>query len=230
LATALMEADIGTPDLDYEGSRRPGGMLHKVVRWTFEKQGLYQTSPHGRQNKPGSPPPIDIYVDNGRGGEYEYRPDWSALPVVVWVRRNADGLPGDEPPYSGQLNYVYIALRNRGSQTAAGASIDVFAAVGAAADQWDTVEGHWRPLQGDNTSLEVPPAQPGQPGQSPPFGPFRWTPQAGTRNALLVRATVAGDRSNIDTGSNLPCAIGPVAVADLVRTDNNLGYREWTLS
>jgi hypothetical protein len=225
LATALMEADIGTPDLDYEGSRRLGGMLHKVVRWTFEKQGLYQTSPHGRQNKPGSPPPIDIYVDDGRAGEYGYRPDWSALPDVVWVRRNADGLPGDEAPYPGQLNYVYIALRNRGAQPAVAASIDVFAAVGAAADQWDTAPDHWQRLQGDNTTLDVPPV----PGQSVQFGPFKWTPEAGTRNALLVRATVAGDRSNIDTGSNLPCAIGPVAVADLVRTDNNLGYREWTL-
>jgi len=47
---------------------------------------------------------------------------------------------------------------------------------------------------------------------------------------LLVRAMVEGDRSNIDAGSTLPCATGPVVVADLVRADNNLGYREWTLS
>jgi hypothetical protein len=46
---------------------------------------------------------------------------------------------------------------------------------------------------------------------------------------LLVRATVAGDNSNIDDGSNLPCAVGPVPLPDLVRTDNNLGYREWLL-
>ena len=61
------------------------------------------------------------------------------------------------------------------------------------------------------------------------FGPFEWIPEAGTRNSLLVRATAAGDRSNIDAGSSLPCATGPAALADLVRTDNNLGYREWTL-
>jgi hypothetical protein len=222
-ATALMEADIGTPYLDYEGARRPGGMLHKVVRWAFEKQGLYQTAPTGRQNTPGSPPPIDIYVDNGLGGEYGYLPGWQAGDDVVWVRRSADGRPEGETPYPGQPNYVYIILSNRGAETAVGASIDVFATVGDAADVWDTVAGYWQPLQGSNTTADV------RPGYSVQFGPFEWTPEAGTRNSLLVRATVAGDRSNIDAGSNLPCATGPSAVADLVRTDNNLGYREWTL-
>ena len=222
-ATALMEADISAPDLDYEGSRRPGGMLHKVVRWAFEKQGLYQMPTVRRQNKPGSPPPIDIYVDDGRHGEYEYRYDWQALPGALWVRRNADGLREDEMPYSGQPNYVYIALGNRGALTAVGASIDVFAAVDGAADRWETAAGGWQPLQGDNTALDVPS------GQSVQFGPFKWTPQAGTRNGLLVRATVAGDPSNIDPGSNLPCAAGPVALEELVRADNNLGYRAWTL-
>lgn len=221
LATALMEADIGTPELDYEGSKRLGGMLHKVVRWAFEKQGLYQASTQRRKNKPGGPPNVDIYVDNGRDGEYWYAPEWHARRDIVWVRRNADGLRGDQEPYQGQVNYIYISVGNRGSQTATAASIDVFAATGAATDQWDTAAGHWRPLQGQNKTFNVPA------GQSVQFGPFEWLPQSGTRNALIIRASVAGDRSNIDAGSNLPCAAGPVAVADLVRTDNNLGYREW---
>jgi hypothetical protein len=84
------------------------------------------------------------------------------------------------------------------------------------------VAGHWHPLQGNNTAADV------RPGYEVQFGPFEWTPEAGTRNSLLVRTTVHGDRSNIDMGSNLPCATGPVAVEDIVRTDNNLGYREWT--
>ena len=222
-ATALMEADIGTAYLDYEGSRRLGGMLHKVVRWAFEKQGLYQIAPPGRQNTEGSPPRIDIYVDDGRRGEYGHLPGWQARHDVVWVSHNADGSGGDQTPYPGRLNYVYIILNNRGDQTALGASVDVFAAARDAVDVWDTVAGRWYPLQGSNTTADV------RPGQKVQFGPFEWTPEAGTRNSLLVRATAAGDPSNIDAGSNLPCAAGPVAVADLVRTDNNLGYREWIL-
>ena len=93
-ATALMEADIGTPVLDYEGSKRPGGMLHKVVRWAFEKQGLYQTAATGRRNAPGSPPAIDIYVEDGRHGEYGHLPGWQARQDAVWVRRSADGTAG----------------------------------------------------------------------------------------------------------------------------------------
>jgi hypothetical protein len=223
LATALMEADIGTARLDYEGSPRLGGMLHKVVRWAFEKQGLYQIVQPGRQNTEGRPPPIDIYVDDGREGEYGCLPGWQARHDAVWVRNNADGSEGDETPYAGQPNYVYVTLRNRGDQTAVGASVVVFATVRDAADVWDTTAAYWQPLQGNNTAADVRPGYPAR------FGPFSWTPEAGTRNSLLVRATVAGDPSNIDAGSNLPCAIGPVALADLVRNDNNLGYREWTL-
>jgi hypothetical protein len=221
-ATALMEADIGTPDLDYEGSKRLGGMLHKVVRWGFERQGLYQTAP-SRQNKPGSSPPIDIYVDDGRRGEYQYSRDWWALPEVLWVQHSDDDNAPHQSPRPGYVNYVYVILGNRGRQTAVSTSVDVFAAVDDAAESWDTAAGRWELLEGTNTTQDVPYEG------SVKFGPFRWTPQAASKNALLVRATVAGDRSNIDTGSSLPCATGPVAVADLVRTDNNLGYREWTL-
>lgn len=220
-ATALMDADVGTLDLDYEGSKQRGGMLHKVVRWAFERQGLYQTYSPG-QNVPGAPPDIDIYVDDGRHGEYDYQTSWSALPEVLWVQ-HADG--DDEPhesPRPGYVNFVFVIVRNRGAQTAAGTSVDVFAAVDAAVGTWDL--NHWQQLQGNNAPSPVPH------GGSVRFGPFQWTPQAGKRNALLVRATVPGDRSNIDAGSSLPCATGPASVEALVRADNNLGYREWVLA
>ncbi|AMA55378.1 hypothetical protein [Bradyrhizobium sp. CCGE-LA001] len=223
-ATALMDADVGTPYLDYDGSRRLGGMLHKVVRWAFERQGLYQASSAARVDEPGSPPPIDIYVDDGRGGQYKYCKHWHALPAVFWVRNAADGQRYDQTPRPGYVNYVYVKLGNRGAQIATAASVDVSTVVGNHADTWDTDPNHWSPVNGNNTTTDVSPGEP-----SAIFGPFEWTPQAGKRNALLVRATVAGDRSNIDTGSTLPVATGPVTVADLVRTDNNLGYREWTL-
>lgn len=224
-ATALMDADVGTPYLDYDGSKRLGGMLHKVVRWAFEKQGLYQAPSAARVDEPGSPPPIDIYVDDGRGGQYKYCNHWHTLPAVFWVRNAADGQPDDQTPRPGYVNYVYVKLGNRGAQIATAASVDISTAVGNYADTWDTDPNHWSPVNGNNTTMDVSPGEP-----SAIFGPFEWTPQAGNRNALLVRATVAGDRSNIDTGSTLPSATGPVVVADLVRADNNLGYREWTLS
>jgi hypothetical protein len=223
LATALMDADVGTPYLDYDGARRLGGMLHKVIRWAFEKQGLYQTAPNGRKDEPGSPPSIDIYVDDRRKGNYEYCNDWQALPAVLWVRHAADGQPGDQAPRPGYVNYVYVYLGNRGDQPAIASSVDVLAAVGDATDTWDGHSGYWQELQGSNATMDVPPGE-----RSAMFGPFEWTPKAGVNNGLLARATAAGDRSNIDAGSNLPCAAGPVPLTLLVRADNNLGFRKWT--
>ncbi|QOZ06632.1 hypothetical protein [Bradyrhizobium sp. CCBAU 51765] len=224
-ATSLMDADVGTPYLAYDGSRRLGGMLHKVVRWSFERQGLYQAPSAARLDEPGNPPPIDIYVNDGRGGQYTYCNHWHALPAVVWVRNAADGKPDDQTPRPGHVNYVYVKLGNRGAQIANSASVNVFTALDHYADTWDTQSGQWSSVNGNNTTMDVSPGEP-----SAIFGPFEWTPQAGKRNALLVRATVAGDRSNIDAGSSLPVATGPVPIAGLVRSDNNLGYREWDVT
>ncbi|MGV7212065.1 hypothetical protein [Bradyrhizobium sp. UFLA05-112] len=221
-ATALMDADVGTSYIDYNGSRRLGGMLHKVVRWAFEQQGLYQASLTGRHDGPGSAPSIDIYIDSPRGGGYEYHYEWQAAKDAVWIRYAADdGTDDQDPPRAGQTNYVYVKLHNRGDQPAAGTSVVVFTALDDDVATWETA-GQWQQL-GNEITGSVPA------GGEATFGPFPWTPQSGSRNGLLVRSTAAGDRSNIDPGSNLACAAGPVNLADLVRADNNLGYREWII-
>lgn len=220
-ATALMDADIGTPDLDYDGSPMLGGMVHKVIRWAFEQQGLYRGTAAGTQDEPGRATAIDIYVDDGRAGTYAYSAHWHALPDVLWICSTPDCSAPGEQPIPERVNYVYVALRNRGDQTARAASVDVFAAFGDAAETWDATSGLWQKLQGSNAGKDV------ESGYSVIFGPFEWRPRADVKNALLVRATVTGDQSNIDDYSTLPCAVGPVPVADLVRADNNLGYRAW---
>src|SRR5262249_16816407 len=61
-ATALMNADSGTTS--FEGI--PGGTVHKMIRWAFEKQGLYQ--PPGAPvpvATAGAPPDVDVYIDDG---------------------------------------------------------------------------------------------------------------------------------------------------------------------
>lgn len=223
-ATALMEADVGTSEVDDDGTPRLGGMVHKVVRWAFEQQGLYQIASNSPRNEPGRPPAVDIYIDDSRAGSYGYsNSGWHALPAVLWVRHNPDGGTADAKPTPGQTNYVYVILRNRGDDAAIAASVDVFAATDSHADTWQPQAGYWHKLPVNNAPQTVPS------GGSCTFGPFEWTPQAGTRNALLVRATVAGDHSNIDDDSPLRCATGPTPVEYLVRSDNNLGYREWRL-
>ena len=65
-ADELMDADLNTDE--FEGL--PGGLTHKVMRWAFERQGLYQ--PPGAPSptiQPGAPPEVDVYIDDGRNGE-----------------------------------------------------------------------------------------------------------------------------------------------------------------
>jgi len=221
-ATALMDADVGTVDFAYEGAARRGGMVHKVLRWAFERQGLYQAPGEFPQNRPGEPPAIDVFIDDGRRGEYQYVDDWSAEPDVMWVARNVGG--ASTQPSVGQINYVYVAVGNRGSQSATQASVKVFTATGADADTWNT-NGAWRSVPSANAVQTADVSA----GGLVIFGPFEWTPPRRGRHALLAAVTVSGDRSNIDMASALPCATGPVALLDLVACDNNLGYREWEL-
>ena len=69
-ATALMAADLG----DWLTENITGGCYSKVIRWSFEKQGLYQPAATPTpNNNVGSPPAIDVYIDDGRGGEYGYQ-------------------------------------------------------------------------------------------------------------------------------------------------------------
>ena len=64
-ASAMMEADLGTPDFESIA----GGAVHKVVRWAFEKQGLYRAAGAPTTDE-GQPPDVDVYIDDGRAGEY----------------------------------------------------------------------------------------------------------------------------------------------------------------
>ena len=98
-ATAMMEADLGTPD--FEGI--PGGAVHKVVRWAFEKQGLYRATGAPTTDE-GEPPEVDVYIDDGRAGEYQYQGNfWNT--TAIWNRLSsaAAGTEADhETPVVGQ--------------------------------------------------------------------------------------------------------------------------------
>ena len=70
---SLEGADQG----DWLTENLTGGCYRKVIRWSFERQGLYQPSGTATpNNNEGAPPAIDVYIDDGRGGEYGYQPNW----------------------------------------------------------------------------------------------------------------------------------------------------------
>jgi hypothetical protein len=72
----------------------------------------------------GAPPAVDIYIDDGRHGEYEYKRDyWNN--TSIWNRNNPDGLTGHQPAIVGQTNYAYVKIRNRGRGPLPATNVDV---------------------------------------------------------------------------------------------------------
>src|SRR5262249_41141423 len=114
--TALIDADIGTGS--FEGV--PGGTVHKLIRWAFEKQGLYQqpgAPPPPHVATTGAPPDVDVYIDDGRGGEYPYvQSFWNNQDI--WNRNSPDSGTAHDPPIVGVPNYAYVRVKNRGTKTA----------------------------------------------------------------------------------------------------------------
>ena len=241
-AAALQNADVGTTNFifssaEYGGAAhqtaRVGGALHKVIRWAFELQGLYQPASTIPHDKPGDPWRVDLFLnDHGdRKGGYGPTVDWHASDDTLWIRHAPDGGSAPQNPRTGQPNHIYVNVRNRGSDAglAPVATVDVLAAHGAGTKTWvapGSGGGAWTTLPAGPGAVINAPVQP---GQTVRFGPFVWSPAAAGPNALLIRASAPGDRSNADAGSTLACAIGPIPVEELIPYDNNLAYRRWNI-
>jgi hypothetical protein len=211
-ATALMDADEST--INFEG--HPGGAWHKVIRWSFEMQGLYQ--PPGAPTpvaQPGAPPAIDVYVDDGRAGTYSpYLPDFASA-GELWNRRLPDGGTAHEPPLAGFPGHVYARVRNRGTQAATDVDVKLFQSDPASGLIWPTA---WSPAATPQLGAGAIPS-----GGQTVVGPFAWTPAAPGTACLLASASAAGDPSNADTVN------GSIPHWRLVPFDNNLAQHDMTV-
>jgi hypothetical protein len=177
-----------------------------VIRWAYEKQGLFG----------GKPPAVDVYIDDGRHGEYQYQPvHWNT--TTIWNRNAADGLTVHQAPILGQTNFVYVKIKNRGTQTATNVKVKGFHCKPGAGLLWpNDLQAMTTPeilvgsLAGNNTQEKI-------------VGPFKWTPitNAFGHDCLMMIASANGDPSNVDqftAGEN-------IAEWRLVPNDNNIGQR-----
>ncbi|MEZ5716234.1 MAG: hypothetical protein R3D85_14415 [Paracoccaceae bacterium] len=193
----------------------PGGALHKVVRWAFEKQGLFQPGAAPGQpntvNTEGNPPAVDVYIDDGRHGEYQYLANhWSCQDM--WVRRSADGGLVHQQPIVNQTNYMYVRVKNRGTDTAHGVRVDAYHALPgtglAFPDDWTPMATASLPAAGAIAS-----------GGSTIVGPFAFVPTQVGHECLLAIAHADGDPGNDTT------ITGTIPENRLVPFDNNIGQR-----
>lgn len=210
-AAALMIAD----GFDWTSEGEAGGAYGKVIRWAFEKQGLYQARPaRGPVRKDGAPPLVDVYIEDGRRGEYRYqRRYWQCR--AIWNRRAADGGTTHQEPVAGATNFAYVKIKNRGRTTATGVTVKAFHHKAAAGRLYPN---DWEPMT--TAELSAPDVPPNSAAEIT-VGPFAWQPSTAGHDCMIMVATARGDASNIDQfeqGKSIP-------EWRLVPHDNNIGQR-----
>jgi hypothetical protein len=212
-AAALMKADLAT----WPAKGLCGGAYHKVVRWAFEKQGLYQRKHRNSvSDEEGAPPPVDVYIEDGRHGEYGYRSDHAAC-RAIWNRRRADRGTAHQTPLAGVVNYAYVKIKNRGFMPATDVTVRAFH--GAASAQ-SVYPRDWQPMR---TASLAAAKVPRNASREVVVGPFAWLP-ARRHESIMMVVSAAGDASNIDNFT----ARDSIANARLVPHDNNIAQRDVT--
>ncbi len=214
-ASALMKAEHA----DWPAERISGGAYHKVIRWAFEKQGLYQLAETARpNNKIGAPPPVDVYVEDGRHGEYHFQSDYANC-QAIWNRHRNDGGTAHQEPIAGVTNYAYVKIKNRGFRPATRVVVRAFQGRPSAKNAYP---GGWQPMQtAQLAAANVPPNS----SAEIIAGPFKWVQADAGRAGMLMVASAAGDPSNVDNFS----ARDSIPDWRLVPNDNNIALRKVTV-
>jgi hypothetical protein len=210
-ARSLMNADAD----DWPVENLTGGAYRKVIRWAFEKQGAFQTP--GRpvpNNDPGDPSAIDVYIEDGRGGEYTYQPDFSAT-TSIWNRRADDSGTEHQDPVLGETNFAYVIIKNRGTEPATDVTVQGFHADADADLVYPT---SWEPMA--TASLTAPTVAPNSTAEVV-VGPFTWVPRHAGQECMLMVVSAPGDETNIDDIT----PGGTIPHWRLVPNDNNIGQR-----
>jgi hypothetical protein len=213
LANGLIDADAA----------RTGGLYQKVIWDAFRRRGLWTNfTPVGN---------VDLYIrdsDTDTGEHASPQVHWTS--PDIWVRNNPPAVDpndpndpnygenpedGHQPPINNVPNYLYVRVRNRGSQvaTANNFSVEAFHCNPATAMLWPT---HFQSMGTQNIAGAIPAN-----GGSVRVGPFVWTPQIVDHECLL--AVVKGTED--PTIADAIQATGSVDHWKLVRFDNNVGQR-----
>lgn len=201
-ANALMAVDL----LNWTSEGVFGGAYNKVIRWAFEKQNLFG----------GKPPAVDVYIDDGRKGEYQYQAShWNT--TTIWNRTSPDGGTTHQSPILGATNFVYVKIRNRGTTTAQNVVVKGFHCKPGAGLVWPN------DLQPMLTPSIAAGTLSGNNAQEKIVGPFKWKPvtNAFGHDCLMMIVSANGDPSNVDqftAGETIP-------EWRLVPNDNNIGQR-----
>jgi zinc metalloprotease ZmpB len=190
-----------------------GGAYRKVIRWAFEKQGLFRAAGQPATQE-GKPPAVDVYIDDGRHGEYPFQPNhWSC--TDIWNRLTVgDGGGVHQEPEVGQTNFAYVRIKNRGTQAATNVVVKGFHALPGVGLVFPT---DWVAMA--TPSLNAPNIAANN-SVGVIVGPFKWMPSQVGHECMFFSVSAKGDAGNIDGH-----VVGPIPEWRLVPHDNNIGQR-----
>ena len=221
--SALIDADLGTGDWDVRADwpfdrdprtvKRRGGRVHKVIRWAFERQGLYATpDPEATADTFGLPPPVDVYVPDLRPLDARHPDPGGYAPVPLQWAAAAPWQAALGAVYR-ERNHLVVALANRGAKPAVGVTLRVW---------WgrDAADGSltWTHHTQHDTCPTI--------GKSTVSARVAWPQGASATGAVwvLVNANAPADPSNLPQGDRPPT--DKDALLELVAHDNNLALRK----
>ena len=218
-ATAFEHALESADGFDFDpinpSAHFESGAYYKVIRWAFEKQGLFRAA--GTPNTAeGAPPDVDVYINDGRNGEYTFQPThWNC--TDIWNRLVADGGAGHEDPITAQTNYAYVRIKNRGTSAATNVVVKGFHALPGVGLVYPT---DWIPMA--TPQLNAPNIAAND-AVGVVVGPFEWVPSQVGHECMFFSVSANGDPSNIDGRIT-----GAISEWRLVPNDNNLAQRNVT--
>ena len=199
---ALLTADAG----NWTSEGIFGGAYGKVFIWSFEKQNLNN----------GALPLVDVYIDDGRAGEYQYLPVYWET-TAIWNRRSPGGTVHEEP-VPGATNYAYVKIKNRGTSIANNVRVKGYHCKPLAGLRWPN---DFQPM----TTAELPAGtlQPNN-AEEKTIGPFEWVPlkNATGEDVMMIIVSSTEDPSNVNNFT------GSETIEDwrLVPNDNNIAMRK----
>lgn len=210
-----------TPPIQVDNVRI--GTTHKVIRWGFEKMAAYNPIPnYPPPNSPSfyTPPHYDIYIEDGRSGDYDYITNfWSTTDIVNRNQNDGTTTFAHQNPIPGATNYLFVKIKNRGTQTATNIEMKAYKCNAGGGNIWPN---DWQYLGVINPSSSLP----ATPTAEMIIGPITWTaPTAFSHTCILITVQCDGDYPN-----TFYAQTSSITIPDwyLIPNDNNIAQRNMT--
>ncbi len=130
---------------------------------------------------------MDHKADTGRVPSNPNGEGWADSPDI-WLRNQPDGIEAHQNPIAGQVNTIYVRVRNIGDGPATNITVHVYDSAAGASLRWPD---DWTPEIGRQTIASL------GPGQSAVVA-IPWTPTTDGHTCFLVRIVSADDPITAD--------------------------------